>query len=299
MSIKEEIDVFDDGFQIDVFCIGTPRSRSTWLKEVLDTHNGIYIPKIKEPNFFVKRISLYTGEDNPRYLRDWNWYRNLYINARKDQLKADFSVNMLYNRHDSAGMVKKFFPSAKFIVVLRDPVDRAYSHYWLDYAADLRSVVPGAFDEALLNSRLVDCSKYYEQVRIWLEYFDKERFFFVFDFDLDKNPRSIIYDLCVFLGIDTKCYEVNNSRVNECFAYRDCIRFLFKVASKVRNIDVLSIRDFAGRTGVWNVVEKFGKVPFEYPSMNPDTRKRLQESLMPDVEKLEKLLCKDLSPWKL
>ena len=286
-------------FTIDVFCIGVPRSRSTWLKSVLDAHTGIYIPHVKEANFFVKTVNLYTSETNLRYLSDWQWYKSLYCGASNGQLKADFSVNMLFNKHDSARLVRKYFPEAKFIVVLRNPMDRTYSHYWLDLLADIHSIVPRTFEEALWSSRLIECSRYYEQLTCWLEHFEKEQFYFMFDFDLDKNANAVLNDLCLFLGIEQYVCEVNSDKVNGCFSYRGVYRSVLKMASIARRLGLGSVIDFVGKSGLWYMMDKVGKVSFQYPSMNPDTRKRLKESLMPDIENLEKLLCKDLSAWKL
>ena len=291
--------VYGDEFAVDVFCIGVPRSRSTWLKEIMKGHCQIYVPEIKEPNYFVRTYNLYRDEDNPTYLCGWDWYRGLYSRALPGQVRVDFSVNMLFYKHDSARLVAKYFPRARFIVVLRNPIDRTYSHYWYDFAGDLRSIVPRTFEEALFNSRLVECSRYFEQVRIWLDYFDIAKFYFMFDFDLDADTDLAMEGLSLFLDVENIFCKVSKDKVNGCYMYRPFYPPVLRMASFGRRNGFKKIVDVIGKSRIGGMVDKYGKRPFQYPAMGQDTRERLKEWLMPDIENLEKLLGRDLGPWKM
>ncbi|MEM3485436.1 MAG: hypothetical protein QXI12_07410 [Candidatus Methanomethyliaceae archaeon] len=223
----------------------------------------------------------------------------IFMGVPNGRLKADFNVMMLFNRHDSARLIRMYFPDAKFILILHILIERTYSHYWHDLSTDIRSVVPRQFEDALEKSYLVGCSKYYQQIRSWVEYFDKARLCLLFDFDLDNDAKLPIDGPCVFLGIDKKSYRVSNGKAHESFKYRGLYRSALKLGYKARNLGFGPILDFIGKSGLWNVADKLGQVAFHYPPINSDTKERLKEWLMPDIESLEKLLCKDLSSWRL
>ncbi len=119
--------------------------------------------------------------------------------------------------------VHAFNPELKLIVVLRDPVDRAYSHFQMEYRWG-RETLP--FEEALLrekrelgpelariaadplttSSRLLTCSyvargRYADQIERWLELFSREQLFVVTSEELLADPASVVARIAGFLGI--------------------------------------------------------------------------------------------------
>lgn len=116
-----------------------------------------------------------------------------------------------------------FNPEMKLIVVLRDPVDRAYSHYQMEYRWG-RETLP--FEEALLREerelgpeiariaadplttspRLLTCSyvargRYAEQIERWLEVFPRTQLFVVTSEELLADPATVVTRIAAFLGI--------------------------------------------------------------------------------------------------
>ena len=116
-----------------------------------------------------------------------------------------------------------FNPEMKLVVVLRDPVDRAYSHYQMEYRWG-RETLP--FGEALLREerelgaeldrvvadplttspRLLTCSyvargRYLEQIERWLEVFPREQLYVVMSEELLADPAAVVSRISAFLGI--------------------------------------------------------------------------------------------------
>lgn len=108
----------------DFFICGAARSGTTSLWNYLRQHPDIYMPSDfaqKEPSYFSE---LYGLRDRHAYLR-------LFKNSRPDQLLGEASTSYLTSP-DSAERIHREVPSARFIILLRNPVDRAYSLYkWM------------------------------------------------------------------------------------------------------------------------------------------------------------------------
>ena len=103
------------------FIIGAAKSGTSSLFEYLCRHPEIYIPKIKETEYFSKPSVYNKGEE---------WYKKLFDEAKKDQLCGDASTTYSRWPHtlDAPKLIAKSVPAANFIYNMRHPVERAYSH---------------------------------------------------------------------------------------------------------------------------------------------------------------------------
>jgi hypothetical protein len=104
------------------FVIGAQRSGSTWLYRMLDEHPDIAMnkPVRPEPKFFL------VGEEFDRGL---DWYDGRYFaHATPGQLRGEKSVGYLES-DAAARRMEQTVPDSRVVAILRDPVDRALSHY--------------------------------------------------------------------------------------------------------------------------------------------------------------------------
>jgi hypothetical protein len=117
------------------FVIGAAKSGTTSLFHCLSFHPQIFLPKLKEPNYFGDHYhynnSKYFGP-KPNALsysiNDKSKYFNLFDNTNKHKAVGDVSPFYLYSK-TSAVNIYNHNPNAKIIIILRNPVDRAFSHY--------------------------------------------------------------------------------------------------------------------------------------------------------------------------
>lgn len=110
------------------FLIGTPRSGTTYLYNVLKKNNKINILP-KENHFFLnlQNNTMYNSKLDPPKLKK-NTSINYYLNLL-DKNKVNYDINTLYFYDLNAlRFIKKNFPNSKFFCILRDPVSRHFSH---------------------------------------------------------------------------------------------------------------------------------------------------------------------------
>ncbi len=103
----------------DFFVVGQAKSGTTALAEMLDQHERIFVPAIKEPGFFATETL--APEHRGRAMRERR-YHKLFAEARPDQLAADASTQYI-SSEEAARKIAAVRPDARIIVLFRDPAD--------------------------------------------------------------------------------------------------------------------------------------------------------------------------------
>jgi Sulfotransferase domain len=203
----------------DFFIVGQPKSGSTALYEMLSQHPSIFMPALKEPDFFATdlrhRFPPRIGGTTPTDLAS---YLALFRDARPDQLAGEASI--LYLRsHEAAAGIAAFNPRARIVAILREPAQLLRSlHLQLlqthvESVRDLRTALL-LEDERRRGLRIPrHCHRpqllqYSEQVR----YVDQlERFhasfpaeqILVFAYeDFREDNQAVVRSIFEFLGVD-------------------------------------------------------------------------------------------------
>ena len=101
-------------------CIGAAKSGTTTLYDILKQHPEIFIPAFKEPHFFDIPENYNNGID---------WYKKNYFRKADRSIVADFTPSYFFEKETPKRIFKDLGTKIKFVVLLRNPVDRAYSHY--------------------------------------------------------------------------------------------------------------------------------------------------------------------------
>ncbi len=150
----------------NLFLIGAMKSGTNTLHRLLAAHPDVFMTsKPKEPNWFAGGNSA-KSED---------WYLGLFSEARNATYVGEASTD--YTRaprlKGAAEKIKRFSPEARILYIIRDPLDRALSHYWWDvqYSAEGRSFV-GA---ASRSREIIDVGNYAMQLAPYLEIFGRDR----------------------------------------------------------------------------------------------------------------------------
>jgi hypothetical protein len=209
----------------DFIVIGVGRSGTTSLFNYLEQHPSIVSSAYDEIGFF---------DDNFRL--GLTWYRSMFPTIiKKFQTKKTTKFFMTYEvtpwyirRPWTARRIKKLFPNIKLIAVLRNPVDRTYSHYHLskrnnekqDFETmieeDMKNIskwrTKAKNDSYFLNE--VQNSKlargfYYEQLEQWFEIFDKDQILIIPGEMLGTQTKNTLQEVFRFLGLPE--YEIKNT----------------------------------------------------------------------------------------
>ena len=114
------------------FIVGAPKAGTTSLYHYLEEHPEVYMSPIKETNFFSsKQMQEQELYYDATPIQSKNQYLELFKDVSQEKQVGEASVSYLYY----TGVAKKileFNPKAKIVIMLRNPVERAFSHYLMD-----------------------------------------------------------------------------------------------------------------------------------------------------------------------
>jgi Sulfotransferase family len=203
----------------NLFVVGAAKSGTTMLYRLFAAYPGIFVPaSIKETNFMA-----YEGQTLPlkgpddtihaaaRSVKDIDRYLELYSEWTSEPYAADVSPNYLASPR-AAKSIKAYSPHAKIVMVLRNPVEAAYSMFVMmrrDRREPYRSFAK-AFDaserriaQGWADGWNLKRYNYGAQVRRYTDAFDPSQLFIRRYEDLRDAPDAFFEDLKGFLGIET------------------------------------------------------------------------------------------------
>ena len=188
-----------------------------------------------------------------------------------------------------SGVPRRIFrkcPDAKFIYLLRHPIDRTVSHIihdMLEGLAPQLNFVDGLIRQKE-NNIYVDCSRYMMQIDQYLNYFPKDRFLLVSHFDLKTNPALVVNQVQEFLGIEgdlnSEVFHQKKNVSGERTIIED--RALYKLTLKQEKRGEIPI----------GTAEKLRK-PFVAPGITEVAAVDLMDDLKPDIERLYEFAGRD------
>ena len=194
--------------------IGTQRGGTSSLYKYLERHPDLDASIRKETEYFSRRSSESEG-----------WYRAHFgLVAGRGGRRLAFEATPDYLFYPStAERVAERLPGARFIVLLRDPVERAYSHYRhmvrlgfeeLSFddalaceaeriAGDEAELArdPSFFSRDLLRFSYATRGRYADQLERWFAVSDPSRFLILRSEDLFEDPAAVVAEVIAFLGV--------------------------------------------------------------------------------------------------
>tara|TARA_B110000090_G_scaffold14173_1_gene14158 strand:- start:17 stop:883 length:867 start_codon:yes stop_codon:yes gene_type:complete len=285
--------------KVDFFIVGAPKSGTTSLYHYLSEHPQVEMSSQKEPDYFsdkaIHEQGMYYAKNRVDTL---DKYESLFV-QKESVVYGEASVSYLFYEN-VAEDIKKYNPNAKIIIMLRDPIERAFSHYLMDYRLGL---ISDSFENVLAkiskhkNAHLfyqqyIEVSKYAKQIQRYLDFFKKENILFIDYEDFKKNVSKTVDQVYNFLNISTEFVADINTKHNTfimpknkiirliySFVFlRKILTFLFPVYL-VKNIRVLLFKSD------------------KKPELLKETRSQLRIIFNDDIKKLEEVLSKDYSKW--
>ena len=289
----------------NLFCIGCPKSGTTTLFKILCQHSQIHTPKFKEPFFF----------NNSNYQNSIDWYaKTYYDDIKNEKWVLDFTPSYLYS-DEALFRINEYSKGKdlKFIVMLRNPVERAYSHYLHTLRDGLEDLdfndAIQAESERLLNyennllSQLkysyIYQSLYHKHLSKYFESFGRNNFF-VINYDsqlLDKSEfKLMISDLQNFLEIKI---ENLNIEIKENFASESRFKILQTLVNSNglhKRLARLLFKSKINRQILINKFRKLNEKKMVKKDLEAEFKKNLYDKYFhTDVLKLESLLEKKLN----
>lgn len=266
--------------------IGVPRAGTTWLHSLLSAHPEVYLPsRRKEVRFFDRHHDQGQG-----------WYEEFFCTsdeARGYKAIGEISPQYLYCEECPA-RISALVPTAKLIVMLRHPVDRAYSQFgFVMQRRDFR----GSFEEFVATRpRALEMGFYSRYLEGYLRHFDKSRIVPVVFEEAVSERSEVRRDLAGFLGISEELFPGAMDRVNPSTVprFRSLSSFAVKTGRRLRRHHLESLVDVAGRLGLRRLLTSGRRVP----PLDPRLKRDLSEMYADEFEELERSWSIDLSPWR-
>jgi sulfotransferase family protein len=259
----------------DVVMVGAMRSGTTSLFRALADHPDVYMHEAKELHFF-----------DEHYARGLEWYAAQFARGTNAQIIGEATPNYLYDA-DAIRRLAGDVPGVKVLVVLRSPVDRAYSHYHMLRARGREGRTwQQVVDEEIDSGRpgVIDRSRYAYQLDRMYAALPRDRCHILPLERLRDEPRAEFSKVCEFLGIRFAAPESLGKRVNAYFRIRS--PFVRRAASQPC---------LPGR--VRNAVARVNQVECSYEPMSPDTRRRLEASFLAERTRVIELAGWSEDPW--
>ncbi len=216
----------------DFIIMGSAKAGTTSLYSCLMQHSGIYMSDPKEPCFF---------DEGANWEKGLAWYSSLFQDAKKHDLCGEASTN--YTRWPQVKNVPKkiqeVLPDVKLIYIVRNPMERSYSHYLHRWAKELH---PGEafhknFSEHIETDPMcIDSSNYFLQLEKYLEVFEKDQILVITFEELVGDPSKTIEKTLEFIGLinfDSENMKFPHSNSNSQFRYHVVRNEIIKRSEKI------------------------------------------------------------------
>lgn len=296
---------------VDFFVVGAARSGTTSFYNYLSQHPQVFLPSVKECNYFSDVESMdqevyidpeFGKQYHMKIINSYTVYESLFKNVESEKLKGEVSPSYLWDR-SSAKKIWAHNKNAKIIISLRNPIYRAYSHYLMHYNTGYEKEI--SFEDAIKAKKstiwgggnlYLEMGLYYEQVKVYLDYFEPQNIKIVIYEDWIKDINIQMNHIFDFLKLDV-CNDFDlNKKYNQTTAIknRKIINFfrqrkIKKALNRVLSDDIKDKikKDFFSNTG-------------SNEKLKTETFEDLKDYYIADIEKLEKLIKVPLlSKWQL
>lgn len=287
----------------DFLIPGEARCGSTTLYSLLSQHPDVFFPSEKELHFFSS-YRVEPDAERERVRREE--YQRLFADAAPSQLCGEATPNYLFDA-GACARIRAAIPRVRLLVILRDPVARAWSHYWHQVRRGRETqgfeqaleAEPARIDagDPLARSRFSYLSRgrYVESLLRYEQAFTREPICVVFLEELQREPVATLARVCAHLGLSSEPL----ARVTLPHANQGSFPRWPRLAAIGQQLQRLAS---AAGPGVASAVNRLGRVtrPLRVysgqPRMQESTRRALRQALRESDLELAEWLGRPL-PW--
>lgn len=286
--------------KVDFFIVGAPKTGTTSLYHYLNEHPEIVMSSKKEPDYFsdkaIHQQGMYYGEQRINTIEQ---YEALFPNDASDKKLGEASVSYLFYPN-VANDICQYNPDAKIIIMLRNPIDRAYSHYLMDYRLGL---VNDSFEDIIAQQstskqaklyyqQYIEVSTYAQQIKRYLDVFSRENILVIDYEEFKKDVKGIVKKVYAFLEVDDVFVADVNKRHNAyTMPKNEAIRKVYSLVYLRKVLNILLPKTLTKR--IRSMFFKKDKKPI----LSEHTRTQLKVFFKNDVVELSKMLSMDFSKW--
>ncbi len=275
---------------------GAEKGGTTWLHAQLRKHPDIFLPATKEVQFFNKYNSNFVPNDYFRYGLEWY---GRFFEEHNGQPATGEATPMYICDAEAPERILKTLPGVKIIVMLRNPVQRAYSHYWM---AKQKHHTTLCFKEVIEQEepRFVKRGLYYQQLKTYFDLFRREQIMVLFYEEVFEHPAYWLSKVCRFLQVDESFFDDDPSvgeKVFEASAYKSpfLLNKQHEIVHRMRRNKTLSgVLNWLKQNGISDRVKKMNAVQKQYEPMAAGEAALLWQYYQEDMAALALLLNREL-----
>lgn len=289
--------------------IGPPKCGTTALYATLAQHPQVFMSRLKEPFFFTfeGQPPAFAGPGAWPFQRyavtQWEDYLALFADAGDCVAVGEASALYLTHYHPArtAEQIRRRLPDVRLVALLRQPAERAYSHFTynrqrgLEPISDFRQAL--AAEERRIAANWAPSCRYrrdgwyYQNLLPYYERFPCTQIrVYLYD-DWNAHPQMLLADLCDFLQVDPALLPAQVKRINVTTWSRSrLVTFLQRQPRAFKAHFPRWLRRWISpRLRAWNRAKP--------PLLAPALRRELTESYREEIGNLQALLGRDLAHW--
>ena len=272
--------------------IGAQKAATTWIQHVLDYNENFFLPKnMQEIHFFDRK-----------YNKGFDYYDKLYNLVDEYQITCDVTPGYLdldegpkrifeYSKH-----TKK---SIKFIIILREPVDRIYSAFIMSQRKGKKKSLNDALVE---DSNLINKSSYVKHINNYLDFFSKDDFLFLLFDDVKNNKEKLFNQIISFLDIRTNLIDPYDGKEVNSGGLRkfNFISHIYKLGGIIlRRLGKNKLLHKIKSSFLINKLNSLNESKYELSNSEKRKLQELKLKFKPEVKKLGKIIDKPnlLKKW--
>lgn len=253
--------------------VGARRCGTTSLWRLLQRHPDVAMAASKEPRYF-----------DANYARGPDWYHDQFP---CDAVAIGEASPTYLQDHEALARIARDLPDVRLVAMLRHPIERAHSHYWMQVRRELRTGSFAESVEAELATGAHDLlweSGYARHLEVVADLGLLDRLHVVLLDDFEADPGRVAGAVLSHLGVDPDALAVDAAvRVNEYQEFRS-----------------LRLRRLGGRLPrpLRDAIGRVNRVEARYAPVDPALRARLVEHFAPLNDELVAILGRPLpGPW--
>jgi len=291
--------------------VGAAKSGTTSLYYYLKQHPQVYMSQVKEPKFISSQFLIFPfngiGDKKveQNIIKSFNEYYNLFKDVNQEKMIGEASADNLYFYNDTIKYIKKYLGNIKIIIILRNPIERAFSAYMhlIHRGREYLSFLEAIKEEKNRRNNnwefiwyYTDVGFYYYQVKAYLGNFTQVKIY-PYD-DLRKDPPGLIKDIYKFLEIDTSFVPDVSIKYNVTGIPKNkFIHKFLKEPNILKSAVKPIVKTLIPKEKRRKIIEKIKMRNLQKPQMKPETREYLKNLYRKDILKLQDLIRRDLSSW--
>lgn len=290
----------------NLLIVGAAKSGTTSLHNYLNQHDDVFMCNPKEPHFLINNE---IGIDRiPIGVTKQDEYETLFLEGSELKYRGESSVMYLMYPEIVTKNIKKYLgEDTKIIIMLRNPVERAYSGYQhvkrynvKEDLTDFKTAWEISEERYFINKSMTPASRYkelglyYKQVKYFMEEFQNLHIIIYEDYKSDfQSEINKVFDFLRIARIDINSEEKHmvggwqwdNDSMKKLMMKKNPIKLLFKFLLPFESL----------RKNIRKNIQK--RHTIVVPSISDDDEQMLKEFYHEDVRKLSDLLGRDLNHW--